>query len=242
MEIEKPTTDKSKSILVVAVIILVGALFGMMGYLLGSKNNDNRLENQIIENQEADQSEIVEEEVVEEKDEKNSEEVVEDSQEEAVNWKTYTNEKSGYEIKYPSDWIIISDWKFITDATNMGINFCGPEYKSKTECSAGGKGDNPVIRLRDDMPDYAEKEYCTLNKESIFCKKDLILSQKNIKIASKNGIITEFKDINNGSIYANWKKNSTDEKSYELSVVGLKKYSNYRDIFNQMLSTLKFTN
>ena len=251
MEIEKSTTDKSKLIMVVAVIILVGALFGAMGYLLGSKNDDSGLENQITENQEADQSETVVEEDVEEdtnkeeeikeEDLSDSKEVMEDSQDEAVSWKTYKNEKSGYEIKYPSDWMIISDWKFITDATDMGINFCGPEYKSEAECSTGGKSNSPVIRLRDDMPDHMEKEYCTLNKESIFCKEDLILSQKNIKIASRDGVITEFKVMNNGSIYANWKKNFTDEKTFELSVVGLREYSHYREIFNQMLSTFKFT-
>lgn len=236
MEIEKSTTDKSKLIMIVAVIILVGALFGTMGYLLGSKNNDSGLENQITENQEVDRGGTVKEE-----DLSDSKEVIEDSQGEAVSWKTYKNEKSGYEIKYPSDWIIISDWKFITDATDMGINFCGPEYKSEVECSTGGKSNSPVIRLRDDMPDHMKKEYCTLNKESIFCKEDLILSQKNIKIAGRDGVITEFKVMNNGSIYANWKKNFTDEKTFELSVVGLREYSNYRDIFDQMLSIFKFT-
>ena len=160
---------------------------------------------------------------------------------ETADWKTYQNENGGYIIKYPSNWMIISDWKFVTDATDMGINFCGPEYSSKTECSAGGKGDNPVIKLGDDMLDYKEEGFCVQNKENIFCKENLILSQKYIKIAGRDGIITEFKDINNGSIYASWKENSTDEKLFSLSVVGLKKYSNYRDVFNQMLSTFKFT-
>jgi len=252
MEIEKSTTDKSKLILVVAVIILTGFLFGTVGYLLGSKNNDTVIEseNQIVKDQEIDQNieteeyknnnEAVKEETIEDNDEDEKE--TGDVKNGTVSWRTYHNEESGYEIKYPADWIIISDWKFITDATDMGINFCGPEYKSKVECSAGGKGDSPVIRLRDDMPDYNEEEYCILNKESIFCKEDLILSQKNIKIAGRDGIITEFKDMHDGSIYVNYKKTSLDEKTFELSVVGVKKYSNYRDVFNQMLSTFKFTN
>ena len=248
MNIEKSTTDKSKLILIITVIILVSALFGAMGYLLGSKNNDTviELEEQIVKDQDNDQNIEIEKKKNDNKEDlsngkEDDVEIVEDIKDEMADWKTYQNEESGYEIKYPADWIIISDWKFITDATDMGINFCGPEYKSKIECSAGGKGDSPVIRLRDDMPDYNEEEYCILNEESIFCKEDLILSQKNIKIAGRDGIITEFKDINNRSIYANWKKNFIDEKAFVLSVVGLKKYSDYRDVFNQMLATFKFT-
>ncbi len=157
-------------------------------------------------------------------------------------WKAYNNSKDGYEIKYPSDWIILSDWKSITTDKYMGINFCGPEYRSTAECSTGGKGNNPVITLRNDMPDINKAGYCSKNEASIFCDKSLILSQREAEIAGKTGIITEFKDMNDGSIRADWKKNSTDEKVYELTVVGLKKYANYREIFDKMLSTFKFTN
>ena len=115
MEIEKSTTDKSKLILVVAVIILVGALFGAMGYLLGSKNNNSGLESQYTENQETDQNEEVTEEdtnndkAITEEDLNDDEKTTKDVKDETADWNIYKSEEFGFEIKYPQKAEIISE-------------------------------------------------------------------------------------------------------------------------------------
>ena len=111
MEIEKSTTDKSKLILVVAVIILVGTLFGAMGYLLGSKNNNAviKSENQIVKDQDIDNNRETE------KDEDTGKDVNTDIEDEKENWKIYTNDKYGFEVTLLDSWkgyeVLTESWK-----------------------------------------------------------------------------------------------------------------------------------
>ncbi len=106
MEIKNSTEDKSKVIMTVAAIVFAGALFGVLGYLLGSGNNSdnsktgNGAENQAVRNQEINQN------METEKEEINGEnkEEAENIKDETAGWQMYTNDKYGFEVKYPSDW------------------------------------------------------------------------------------------------------------------------------------------
>ena len=114
MEIEKSTKDKSKLILVVAVIILVGALFGTMGYLLGSKNNNTiiKSEEQFVKDQGIDNNRETE------KDENIKEDVSIDIKDEKENWKIHTNDKYGFEVTLLDSWkgyeVLTESWKGIS--------------------------------------------------------------------------------------------------------------------------------
>ena len=118
MEIEKSTTDKSKLVLVIIVIVLVGALFGFIGYFVGTKNNNTviKSEEQIVKVQEAEiekENNIVKKEVIENNDE--DVEKIEDIKDETIDWKTYKNEEYRFEFKYPSDIVIENVFLEITD-------------------------------------------------------------------------------------------------------------------------------
>ncbi len=114
MEIEKSTTDKSKLILVIAVIILVGALFGVMGYLLGNKNNNTviKSEDQMAKDQGIDNNKETE------KDENIEEDVRTDVKDEKENWKIYENDKYGFEVTLLDSWkgyeVLTESWKGIS--------------------------------------------------------------------------------------------------------------------------------
>ena len=156
------------------------------------------------------------------------------NQNETADWQTYTNNQYGFEIKYPSDW---KYYKQSGEDVRI-IDFCGPEYwTEKGDCLMAGKGSTAAITLRNDSLDIKKEGFCTEQSLNIFCGD--ILNHKNISIEGRSGEIFEF-NYNNGYMVALWKKNLSDERMYELSVDELNDLPGHRDIFNQMLSTLKF--
>jgi hypothetical protein len=102
MEIEKSGNSKVKLTIAVVAIIFAGTLFGALGYLLGSKNNDSviKSEDQLMKDQDNNQN-------IEIKEEENKEGV--DIKDEIADWKTYENAKLGVKFKYPSDFKIKTD-------------------------------------------------------------------------------------------------------------------------------------
>lgn len=148
---------------------------------------------------------------------------------ETAGWKTYTNTQYGYEIKYPSDWIFNDDPSY-----SPIVHFCGPEYKTIRDCGFAGKGGTPVISLRNDSLDITAINFCAENSDNVFCGENILKS--NIEIDGRNASIIEFKDTNSGTTTL-WKQNTQDNKMFEFGTT-----VEYRDVFDKMLFTFKFTN
>jgi len=99
MGIEKSIISEAKLILIIVSVVILGTLFGAMGYLLGTQNNNKSA---VIksENQEMDRDIEIKE------DAKNNNENVKDKM---ADWSVYKNEEYGVSFKYPSDFKIKTD-------------------------------------------------------------------------------------------------------------------------------------
>ena len=229
MEIEKQTTDKSKLVLVVTVIILVGALFGAVGYLLGSKNNSTVIEseNQIVEDQDNDQNIEAEEEINNDEDVKEEEiggndedeKETEEVKDETSDWNVYKNEEYGFEIKYPKD----------------------IEYHSKTwgvDFVEKSEAQNKFFTIYL----YSELEQLP-NNEAGLSFEDWI--NKQIKSEAfedgrifSSGTLTGIKVRDQGIVPF---ENILIKKNDKIYSFVIRENSQFMDVFNQILSTLKST-
>jgi len=227
MEIEKSTTDKSKLILVIAVIILTGALFGAVGYLLGSKNNNDviKLENQLTENQKIDQDVEVEKgednnEDNNEEDLNNSEEddveIIEDVKDETADWKTYQNEEYGFEMKYPKGWsYVVNNYE-----NQQLISFCDGKCK----------GEGEAVFTTNQNVSFEER----YNNIKQLIEKDFPVTESSISIGGVEGKILVIKNTIGFSRLLSFEKNNY---VYDFTMMVGKE-----SLFDQMLSTFKFTN
>ena len=154
-----------------------------------------------------------------------------------ASWKTYANDEYGFEIKYPSDWIFYNKkGKFLI------VNFCGSIYTIESDCSVAGLNHTPVIMLRNDIKGEKDGGYCVNNPTSIYCKKEVIVSQTNIKIDNRDAEMFEIRYGDNNDkndLMVFWRNSPSDERMYGLEVS--KNYPEYSDVFYQMISTFKFT-
>ena len=156
-----------------------------------------------------------------------------------ANWQTYTNEQYGFEIKYPSDWTFYA--KIYSNF--LIVNFCGPNYITDNDCKIAGLNHTPVVMLRNDIKGGKEGGYCINNPNSIYCEAEVTVSKENIKIDNRDAEMFEIlygENNNKNDVMVFWGKNPLDERIYGLEVS--KNYPDYSDVFNQMISTFKFTN
>ncbi len=155
---------------------------------------------------------------------------------ETDSWLIYKNDKYGFEIKYPPNWIF-----YDIDDNFLIMNFCGPNYTTKNDCKTAGLNHTPVISLRNDIAGVKNGGYCANYPNSIYCKKESILFQDNIKVDGRDAEKIEIQygtnnDKNDLIIF--WKNNPSDKKMYGLEV--FKNYLEYNNVFNKMLPTFKF--
>lgn len=153
-----------------------------------------------------------------------------------ADWKTYANDEYGFEIKYPSDWIFYAkNDKFLI------VNFCGLDYATEKDCIIAGLNHTPVVMLRNDIKGGKAGGYCINNPTSIYCKKEAIVFQTNIKIDGRDAEMFEIRygvDNDKNDLMVFWRNNPLDERMYGLEVS--KNYPEYSEVFNQMISTFKF--
>lgn len=157
-----------------------------------------------------------------------SEEIPED---ETADWETYRNEKYGFEIKYPEDWRVVVD-----DFRGELNKFCPPPFFG--EQNEGWLGDGGCAIKRRIWPtndkiliegigevletEYKEKWEEKINK-SIFGIYLFVFMKR---------ITLEPDEVELG-------KNPRDDHWYYLSAP-LTDFPEYKNVFNQMLSTFKF--
>lgn len=155
---------------------------------------------------------------------------------ETNSWPIYKNDKHGFEIKYPPSWIF-----YDIDDNFLVMNFCGPNYTTKNNCKTAGSNHTPVVSLRNDILEVKNSGYCANYPNSIYCKKELILFQDNIKVDGRDAEIIEIQygvDNDKNDLIVFWKNNPSDKRMYGLEV--FKNYPEYSNVFNKMLSTFKF--
>lgn len=105
-----------KLIMTITIVVLVGTLFGTLGYYLGNKN--------IAKNTPADvkyQKDLAEKE--NEKEMENNKQEDADFLEKIADWKTYQNEKYGFEMKFPQSWKGYKVFEESWDGTTLDSNF-----------------------------------------------------------------------------------------------------------------------
>ena len=245
MEIEKSTTDKSKLVLVIVVIVLVGALFGFVGYFVGSKSNTViKLEEQIVEVQEI---ETKKEEIVENGNEDAKKiENIEDVQGETIGWNNYRSEEYGFEIKYPADFNLISGNKkelFTKRIATVSKDFVSSDGKMH---SSFGLSIGAIDNLKNlSAKEWYLSEYKIRKEEAEKNNFPFFMSKTGSDTKLNNYTVYKTSDfgIDHSDIHFFISKNNyiyeihyNDESANDIDWV------QHKTIINQILSTFKFTN
>jgi len=144
-------------------------------------------------------------------------------------WKTYTNSEYGFEIKYPQN------MSFNEDQT--GIRFFSTELYKKE----GGDAYYPTIYISEDkvktsVKDFINTVFADLKNGSI---KETIIN--NYKVWQ---FTTDFNDVERKGVFTFFqnKPDVTVEVSYNsYNTYDVNTNNTYEGIYNQMLSTFKFT-
>ena len=129
-------------------------------------------------------------------------------------WKTYTNNKYGFQINYPSNWIADFDWLSHTNSGEGSVVFCPPELQDNN--------------LKNGITDKVGG--CIVGKTnggSINPEAPIGLRQCDLR--ATNGL----ERCNPSNLFTDKNNNY----GYNLYIWNAK----YQNIFNQMLSTFKFT-
>ncbi len=231
----------AKMILVVAMIVSLGALFGAIGYL--AKNKPVKIQQPQV-------SPAAEPET--------ANQIID----ETADWKTYKNEEYGFEVKYPADKISIyqeGDWIFL----NHSIVF-----DHSNLCDFGQKGAQPTLKELTDFNVAVKIEESDLlgtvqleegkNISGFISDNALRISEgyiEDAKIGLLKGyrIINAFEGCGADDYYfvLNGKKTLVVRKRHiaelvlnpekYLNLSGIITNSEANNLFNQILSTFKFT-
>lgn len=136
--------------------------------------------------------------------------------ERTLSWETYRNEEHRFEIKYPSDWQIIRESYFYNQVIALEVSFAPNNATS----SFGA----PLLVVHTEGIENAKKAPAYGSIES---------AEENIRINSINAI-KQYRSGALGEFETYFIPN--DQYVFELRCEG----KQFKDVFNQMLSTFKF--
>ncbi len=141
---------------------------------------------------------------------------------ETADWKTYRNEEYGFEIKYPKDWNCAKDMVRSSVSSPPKMVFCSPKfYDPKGGCKT--KRTEHVTSTLGEIRLFVFK---TKGEKEKYCYGDIELKIINgIRIEVCNDGADAFWENASGSYYYHLYRNREEQ---------------YREIFNQMLSTFRF--
>ena len=115
MKNKSPLESIPKLVMTFTIMVLIGALFGVLGYYLGSEN--------VAKNTPADikyQKDLTEKEKGKEMENNKQEDA--DFLEKIADWKTYQNEKYGFEMKFPQSWKGYKVFEELWNGTTLDSN------------------------------------------------------------------------------------------------------------------------
>jgi hypothetical protein len=136
---------------------------------------------------------------------------------ETSDWQTYTNTKYGYEIKYPTGWITDVNLASYNNFGEGDVAFCPPELQDPSAVN-GLTGVKPGCNVR------------KTNGGSINPEAPIVLFQYLVQ-----SYLVKSSDCSSQT--GNLRVDQTGKYCYKLVLADQK----YSDVYNQMLSTFKFT-
>ena len=246
MKNESLSESMPKLITTITIVVLVGTLFGSLGYYLGNKN--------IVKNTPVDikyQKDQLEK--INEKEIENNKQEDADFLEKIADWKTYENKEYGFEVKYPKDWETTGNSPIFFDNplyANKYKLFEGPGFEDKYKDYAwisidrypeGTKTAAGTVAKDTEIKDFIYKLY----------SKDYFTSVEKTTIGGQESYIFGYKP-------AWWEDGTTIKGQNNYFNVYLKQnndivvismwsgpeYTNYETLmttFNQLILTFKFT-
>ena len=159
------------------------------------------------------------------------------SDDDISDWKTYRNEEFGFEVKYPEDW----EYEIQEGGlgTSSGINFSSP------------KGQDNFVFFDLGHSSYSEKDANELAQKDFEVREFKVESKEDVFINEIEGVryISNYNNpINKKYVAAYWSNKFTERENdfYVLETyIKLENKNGEKaiiNIFDQMLSTIKFTN
>ena len=228
MEIEKSKCCSSKHIIVsVLIMFVVGLFFGVLGYLLGSKDNNTVIENNSTKNAVVNQNDGIEKEEIKNKEEKELENI----KDETADWKIYENASLGISFYHPANVILDneSDNGIIIKISNgsvlniSNLSFGVPEYDNDV-LSYPDNNINGYYRMIKSNNSSQDKKVLywivmdKFNEVSSWSASSVItasqMDEKTIEMFDK--ILLTFKFTESQDETANWETYKNDQYGFEI--------------------------